>query len=309
MPDKPDKPESQDPAADVTGTGRAGDRLRRAREDKRLAVEQVAESLHLDEHLVVAIEQENFDALGAPVFMRGHIRAYARLLELPPDELLEACGLLADEPEHSVEPALAASGRSPVVTINPGPWAIAVLGLLLAAGLVYYVFQEPPPSTARLRAPVHQVVQVPAPSRVLSSTSAPVEPELSGQPGTVVAAEKPAEQRSSARPSAESVVAAFDEKDEPVEEPAAEPTHTLELYFHGESWAEVSDRDHRILFGLQHEGMRRELRGHPPFRLLLGNARQVDILVDGKPWPLPEGSVRGKVARLSIDPVTLASRQ
>ncbi|HHQ13774.1 MAG TPA: DUF4115 domain-containing protein [Chromatiales bacterium] len=309
MPDRPDKPESRDPAADGTGTGGAGDRLREARESKKLAVEQVAESLHLDEHLVVAIEQENFDALGAPVFVRGHIRTYARLLELPADELLEACGLLADEPENSVEPALATAGRSPVVTINPGPWAIGALGLLLAAGLVYYVFQEPAPSTVKLPPSVHQVTQVPSPSEAVLSVPAPVKPESSGQIGTAEVMEKPADQPLPVVPAAEPVADKSEEKDEPAGAPAADPAHTLELYFHGESWAEVSDRDHRILFGLQHEGVRRELHGHPPFRLLLGNARQVDILVDGKPYPLPEGSVRGKVARLSIDPVTVASRQ
>ena len=75
----------------------------------------------------------------------------------------------------------------------------------------------------------------------------------------------------------------------------------LTLYFRGDSWTEISDRNGRLLFGLQREGIRRELTGEPPFKLLLGNAANVDVYLDEAPFDLPAGSTRGKVARFVIE--------
>jgi cytoskeleton protein RodZ len=41
---------------------------------------QVAERIHTDPKIVEAIEAENYEALGAPVYARGHIRHYAELV-------------------------------------------------------------------------------------------------------------------------------------------------------------------------------------------------------------------------------------
>ena len=87
--------------------------------------------------------------------------------------------------------------------------------------------------------------------------------------------------------------------------PAAEPVVSgseLELYFRGESWVEITDREGRILFGLQREGMRRQLTGQPPFQVLLGNAPAVDVYLDGEPYTVAPRNINGNVARFTIDP-------
>ena len=60
--------------------GGIGTRLRAGREKLGLTVLQVAERLHTDGKIVEAIEADNFEALGAPVYARGHIRHYAELV-------------------------------------------------------------------------------------------------------------------------------------------------------------------------------------------------------------------------------------
>jgi cytoskeleton protein RodZ len=60
--------------------GGIGTRLRAGREKLGLTVLQVAERIHTDPKVVEAIEAENFEALGAPVYARGHIRHYAELV-------------------------------------------------------------------------------------------------------------------------------------------------------------------------------------------------------------------------------------
>ncbi len=70
-----------------------GARLRAAREARGLSIEDVAERLRLNAAMVLAMEQDRFALLGAPVFARGHLRNYAALVGAPEGEILEACGI------------------------------------------------------------------------------------------------------------------------------------------------------------------------------------------------------------------------
>lgn len=57
-----------------------GTRLRRGRETRGLTVLQAAEKLHVDARILDLLEAEDFAALGAPVYARGHLRRYADLV-------------------------------------------------------------------------------------------------------------------------------------------------------------------------------------------------------------------------------------
>ena len=69
--------------------GGIGARLRAGREKLGLTVLQVAERIHTDPRIVDAIEAENYEALGAPVYARGHIRHYADLVGESANELVQ----------------------------------------------------------------------------------------------------------------------------------------------------------------------------------------------------------------------------
>ena len=64
-----------------------GSRLRAAREKKGLTLLQAAERMHVDSRTVESLEAEDFAALGAPVYARGHLRHYAELVDESPTEL------------------------------------------------------------------------------------------------------------------------------------------------------------------------------------------------------------------------------
>src|SRR5580700_7127703 len=74
------------PGPDVRGIGA---RLRAARELKGLTMLQAAEKLHVDPRTLEALEAEDFAALGADVYVRGHLRRYAELIGESPGELQE----------------------------------------------------------------------------------------------------------------------------------------------------------------------------------------------------------------------------
>ena len=60
------------------------------------ALEQVADQLKLDRYTVVALEQDDYRAIGATVFVRGFLRRYAALVGESPAEIEAYAGVLAD---------------------------------------------------------------------------------------------------------------------------------------------------------------------------------------------------------------------
>lgn len=78
-------------ASEVGGEQRCGTgaRLRGAREKKGITVLEAAEKLHVDARTLEALEAEDFAALGADVYVRGHLRRYAEFVGESPAELRE----------------------------------------------------------------------------------------------------------------------------------------------------------------------------------------------------------------------------
>src|SRR6516165_3407766 len=85
-----------------------GARLRSAREKRGLTVLQAAEKLHVDARVLEALESQDFAALGAAVYARGHLRRYAELLGESPPELQR----LYDDSTHTEQPDLTRIARS-----------------------------------------------------------------------------------------------------------------------------------------------------------------------------------------------------
>lgn len=76
-----------------TGTADSGfpaENFIQARERQGLSIEQVCRLLHLSRSVVEAIEKGDLQKLSDPVFSRGYIRSYARLLKLDADHCV-AC--------------------------------------------------------------------------------------------------------------------------------------------------------------------------------------------------------------------------
>jgi len=66
------------------------EQLRAAREARGLTVYQVADATKIKTDHVRALDEGNFDAFSAPVFIRGFVRTYATLLHL------DVAGVMAD---------------------------------------------------------------------------------------------------------------------------------------------------------------------------------------------------------------------
>ena len=78
--------------------GDAARRLRKAREAAGLTEADVAERLKMPVRVVRSLEAEDWSRLGAPVFVRGQLRSYSRLLGLMTAPMVAASGVAPIEP-------------------------------------------------------------------------------------------------------------------------------------------------------------------------------------------------------------------
>lgn len=95
--------------------------LRQARERRGLTVVAVASASRIPVHYIDALETEAFDDIPAPVYVRGFLRVYSRLLEIDPAPLLDE--LVAIWPAAATSSApLTAPSLSPAA--EPEVWQV-----------------------------------------------------------------------------------------------------------------------------------------------------------------------------------------
>src|SRR5688500_13852833 len=76
--------------------------LRQASEAAGKSVEQVAAQLHMTVRAVANLEADDWSSLGAPVFVRGQLRSYARLLGVDIEPYIEQAPIVAVAPSTIV---------------------------------------------------------------------------------------------------------------------------------------------------------------------------------------------------------------
>ncbi len=319
------------------GPGPGAD-LRAAREALRVSIREVADALNLSPHVIESLEADDYDALPPSVFTRGYLRSYARLLELPPDELLARYPEVTEEVEV-VETAVPV--REPLVSGNSQlllAAAAALAGLLLLGLLWWWLGGEESPAGPAPEPPgrvdVHPAGQpagagpdrgnaagreaapdVAAPEArpaAAGSDEVPVvappaagmatDPAPSGPAGTLPE-ELPEEQPEEQDPDAAGGLPAATG----VEAPGLRERRLTEFgddrmvfVFSQDCWVEVKTLGGENLYSdLNRAGRTLVLTGQGPFRVLLGYAPGVSLAFNGEPVPLARYS-RNNVATLVL---------
>lgn len=312
----------------------AGEILRAAREARELSVERLARALNLDLPAVEAIETDRYAVIGAPVFVRGHLRKYADLVGVPAEDVLAAYER-AEEPAQRVE--LHPMKPEEPVRGDVRLWPIVLILLVLTGLVVWWLLR--PSQPAPLEPPAtSEAADVEAEE---DAAEGPAEPEPRLQPGMLrlpppapasreaegAGAEGPADQGGT--PPAESAGAAAvpaspvageraqagsaDEGSAVAAPPvvAARPPETrapaagglaVEFAFSADSWIDVRDASGaRLAYELGRSGTTRSVRGEPPLTVFLGYADGVDVRVEGTRWPVPDRVRRGNTARFTLE--------
>jgi cytoskeleton protein RodZ len=241
---------------------------------------------------VEALESGDYARLPGPVFVRGFIRNYARLLKIDPSPLLEEIAAHS-APAVVVVPEKSQDGGIPFPGQRSWNWRPYAIGaLVVVAALVGYEFygedlQQAGGETNAV------TVELPAPKLV-----AETRPDVAAAPepsSATAAGVQPVPARSdTAAPPARTEVRS----------PAVEPgpdDRVVRMMFSRDSWVEVRDRQGRVLLSqLNLAGTAQAVSGQPPLRLVVGNAGGVRLMYNDRLVDLaPHTQV--DVARLTLE--------
>ncbi|MBV8852505.1 MAG: helix-turn-helix domain-containing protein [Sinobacteraceae bacterium] len=307
-----------------------GTRLRAGRDKLGLTILQAAEKLHTDPKILEALEADDFESLGAPVYARGHLRHYAEFVGESVSQLSELYG---DTVKTAPPPDLTRIARAPSAEesnrlVAP---ALLVLSIFAVAGAVWWVLtlsgQKPHPDQAHIIGPAaaesaataapsevspdarpaadsqsppaapadaarpHSNSTTPAGAVPTASTIPPVSHAGPGAPGTRLASAAPGDADAGAIAGAPGNLA------------GSAAVHAgrdgqVVLHYGADSWTEVYDASGaRLFYDVGAADSVRTVNGALPLRLVLGNASGVTIEVNGRStpaskWALPDGSAQ-----------------
>jgi len=264
-----------------------GERLAEARREQQITILEVAKELHLDEPKVRALERNDFEMLGAPVFAKGHLRKYAQLVGVDEDDVFTDYYTMT---RAEAMPPIVASRRMIRQGISPGPWIGGIAVILVAAAAYWWLALREAP------APV-------APPQSEQPQAAPVqEEELQPQPlqdEQIRSEQMEQEQGAATRLEAvQETVVASAARDVPAPPP---DQLRLALKFSGECWTEISDAGgQRLFYSMGRDGQSVELSGKAPISALFGNADNVEVTVNDSAYSLPVPDSSNRTVRVAI---------
>lgn len=280
----------EDEATDEGSTGPVGgERLAEARRELKISVLDIAKELHLDEFKVRALESNDFEVIGAPVFAKGHLRKYAKIVKVDERDVMSDYYELT---RASGAPLLVPTRPRVRKMISPGPW-IAVLLVLLLAAAGYWWFANY--EAIEDEPVVGMVAPLPAANDEIDAIAAQPLPEddTAGADDNTTAASEPPADAAVAGAEPELVVA------EPSTDNAGELR--LSISFTGDCWTEITDASgRRLFFELGKAGRTVNLTGEAPFNVLFGSADNVSLQVNGSRYQISAADRRGRTARMTI---------
>jgi len=281
------------PDAGVGADG-VGEVLARARAALGLSISDVALQLKFAPRQIEALEQERFELLPPGTFSRGMVRAYARLLKLDAEPLVQRIAGRVAAPDNTS--AVAAARRPIPITdsvrrgnLMYAGLSLAVLGVIAA---VLFEWQRERANAGRMefvaaaQAPL-PIAQAPLPS---AQTGPEAAPQQLASLSAAVAPDAPALAESGPAPTAA-----------PAAGRPADGKRRIRMRFERESWVEIKDSGGKTLISqLNPAGSEQAIDGRPPFEVIIGNAQHVRLTYDERPVDLAP-HVKVEVARFTLE--------
>ncbi|MGV6494076.1 helix-turn-helix domain-containing protein [Stenotrophomonas rhizophila] len=264
-----------------------GARLRQAREAAGLTLEEVGQQLRMPMQVVKSLEEEQWERLGAPVFVRGQLRSYARLLKVDLGDALEQARIGAVVPPQLVSHTHTPRTRRIAESLGRKALYVGITAALVVPTYFttrgFFDAGSPAPSTASL-----DVIPAAVP--------------VAGGPAPADTAPAPAAAPAGAVPATPNApyVASLTAVPRPAAAAAPAPAGALNLQFTGDSWVDITAPDgSSVEKALIKSGETRSFSPGQVGRMVLGNASAVEVqqagtIVDLSPYQ------RANVARFTV---------
>lgn len=302
----------------------AGALLAAERERQSLSRADIAHRLHMSASQVEALEAGDFARLPRGTFLRGFVRNYAKAVGLDPEPVLAA--LIAESPEDSRPGIVVASQNirfDPLGDRLSNPYVkaagfatVVVAGCFAVMYWWLFIRTAPPASAARKPAvaaavpktvePLPTFVEAPRYVEPPAPAPAPVEPaRIDPPPASTPAPAKaaPAAPAKAAPPKTEAAFASPASSSVTVDSGSvvAAGGSVIRLKFKGTAWVEIKDAQGKVLLSRnQPGGSEAEVVGKPPLSVVVGNAPEVQMFLNDRPFDL-EPHTKVAVARFTIN--------
>ena len=248
--------------------------IKREREYRGISLEEMHESTRVPLKNLKALEQDRFDLLPAPTFIRGYIKAICKCMGIDETDTLLRYEMYVRETSLQVMPA-----RDEELPAEKRPFSLNsknVVKALVAFGVIVIIIFYFALSGRERQGPAEGGKALTPP------VEAPVEKLEGAADGAPEPAPPPVEK-------------ALDIKSAP---PA--PGHVLTIRANEEVWIKTVLDGGEPFEVLLKEGERVEWKARENFSLVIGNAAGASLTFDGREIPLL--GERGKVVRLSLPP-------
>ena len=308
-----------------------GDRLQAARNGMGLSIEDVATRMHLSITILESIEENNFDDITAPIFVKGYLRAYARIVSLDEDEMIQQYQNYYSEEDP---PISSTSNLAPEISSDDAriKWTtyLVIIGLLGLLAVWWWNQYQIKTDVVSLDADQTSTMQQ---SEIVSDTTtdgieatigttvdtveeinvltAPVEDQetltavVEAQESVSPVAEEPEVEAVAEQVEAEEqqvVEVAVDEA--AVEETlgaAPAGTNQLKIIVHAETWIDVKDAGgDQLVRDLVRADQTLNLTGKAPFAVFLGNGHGVELIYDDQTIDISDRIRDNNTAKLKV---------
>ena len=296
-----------------------------------LSIEDVATRMHLSITILESIEENNFDDITAPIFVKGYLRAYARIVSLDEDEMIQQYQNYYSEEDP---PISSTSNLAPEISSDDAriKWTtyLVIIGLLGLLAVWWWNQYQIKTDVVSLDADQTSTMQQ---SEIVSDTTtdgieatigttvdtveeinvltAPVEDQetltavVEAQESVSPVAEEPEVEAVAEQVEAEEqqvVEVAVDEA--AVEETlgaAPAGTNQLKIIVHAETWIDVKDAGgDQLVRDLVRADQTLNLTGKAPFAVFLGNGHGVELIYDDQTIDISDRIRDNNTAKLKV---------
>lgn len=250
-----------------------GLRLRTAREAAGLSQEQAGQQLRLPIAVVDAMEREDWQRLGAPIYVRSYLGSYLRLLGLP-QELLQP--VVAPAPTPALVPMASRSRfrRTLDKSLRNVVYLVMTAVLVVPVVLVARHYQNADRPLSLTLEPDPSVL-------------AALDPGQDGAGPEGLPLPPPVEKPAGPEPVMASMAPVPNTAPAPALPAVVSDQDGLVLRFTGQSWLEVNDPQGRpVERALLDAGAERRYADGEAGYITLGNAAAVEVFQDGRPVDL-----------------------
>lgn len=294
-----DPSESSSNHLSLEGDWRPGEQLKAHREARNIQLESVAQETLIPLSKLEYLEADAYESVGRDTFVVAYIRKYAKSLNTDSDILVEqykyiSGSTLATQSLSAGQTSRATPADVPANTNSMSDffrklfekvsgWQLIVALLVIWLLSVVLFRGEPEEETGA------QVLDNSLESRMEVTNSLD---NLGSQEIPPADNTNPAEGLADSEEQVFEPVTPVVNEQNSAPEPAIAGQDILVMSFYGECWVKVIDAKGELLFAqLQNTGDNLRLSGEAPFDVMLGNAKAVDLLVNGTRIPTepPEG--------------------